>query len=82
MEAVVKRGEVKIDERLKMLRMADKVSWLAVDKYVADPFCKDEEDDKFWKKAVKDVKEEAQNRRRGGYSYGSYSKRNKGSRDK
>lgn len=45
-EAVVKRGEVKIDERLKMLRMADKVSWLAVDKYMADPLCKDEEDDK------------------------------------
>ena len=32
MEAVVRRGEEKIDERLKMLKMADKVSWLAVDK--------------------------------------------------
>ena len=46
MEAVVRRGEEKIDERLKMLKMADKVSWLAVDKYVVDPLCKDEEDDK------------------------------------
>ena len=29
-----------------MLKMVDKVSWLAVDKYVADLLCKDEEDDK------------------------------------
>ena len=28
MEAVVRRGEEKIDERLKMLKMVDKVSWL------------------------------------------------------
>ena len=37
MEAVVKRGEEIIDERLKMLKMVDKVSRMAVDKYVADP---------------------------------------------
>ena len=27
---------------LKILRMVHKVSWLAVDKYVADTLCKDE----------------------------------------
>ena len=64
MEAVVRRGEEKVDERLKMLMMADKVSWLAMDKYVVDPLCKDEEDDKSWKKAVRDAKGDAQSRRR------------------
>ena len=34
----------------------------------------DEENDKCWMKAVKEAKEDAQNRRRGGYS--SYSRRN------
>ena len=79
MEAVVRQGEEKIDERLQMLKMMDKVSWLAVDEYVADPLCKDEEDDKRWKKAVREAKEDAQSRRRGGYS--SYSRRGQGSRD-
>ena len=41
-----------------MLKMADKVIWLAVDKYVADPLCNDEEDDKHWKKVVKEAEEE------------------------
>ena len=34
---MIKIGEKEIDDRIKMLRMADKASWLAVDKYVADP---------------------------------------------
>ena len=59
MEAVVRRGEEKIDEMLKMLKMADKVSWLVVYEYVADPLCKNEEDDKRWKKAVREAKEDA-----------------------
>ena len=52
-----------------MLRMADKVSWLAVDKYVADPLCKDEEDDKKWKAAVKEAKEEQSKKKGSGSGY-------------
>ena len=44
-EEAIKIGEKAIDERVKMLKMADKASWLAVDKYVADPLCSDAEDD-------------------------------------
>ena len=36
-EETIALGEKKLEERIKMLRMADKVSWLAVDKYVTDP---------------------------------------------
>ena len=45
-EAVVRKGEKEIDGRIKVLRMADRVSWLVVDKYQADPLCDGEEDDK------------------------------------
>ena len=44
-EEVVKRGERKIDDHIKCLRLADKASWLAVDHYVRDPLCSTEEDD-------------------------------------
>ena len=44
--------------------MADKASWLAVDHYVRDPLCSTEEDDHKWKRAVKEAKEEVENRRR------------------
>ena len=63
-EEVVKRGERKIDERIKCLRLVDKASWLAVDHYVRDPLCSTEEDDRKWKRAVKEAKEEVENRRR------------------
>ena len=46
-----------------VLRMADRVSWLAVDKYQADPLCEGEEDDKKWKQVVKEAKEEKEKRR-------------------
>ena len=42
---------------------------------MTDPLCKDEEDDKHWKKAVRGAKEDIQSRRRGGYSYSGYSRR-------
>ena len=58
-EEVVKRGEEKIDEQIKMLKMADKVSWLAIDNYVTDPICEDDEDDERWKRVVREVKEES-----------------------
>ena len=41
---IVRNGEKKIYERIKILRMADKVGWLAVDKYVTD-LCVNDEDD-------------------------------------
>ena len=47
-----------------MLRMADKVLWLAVDKYVKDPLCENDKDDRKWKRAVREAKEEAQTRRK------------------
>ena len=58
-----------------MLRMADKASWLAVDKYVADPLCDNDEDDKKWKAAVKEAKEEQTKKKGSGYGY---SNRNRG----
>ena len=39
LESVVKKGEKEINERIKVLKMADRVSWAAVDKYQADPLC-------------------------------------------
>ena len=56
--AVVKKGEKEINDRIKVLKMADRVSWSAVDKYQADPLCDGDEDDKRWKQAVKEAKEE------------------------
>ena len=50
-----------------MLRMADKASWLAVDKYVTDPLCLDDEDDRKWKRAVREAKEEADSKRKGSF---------------
>ena len=55
--------------------MADRVSWLPIEKYEADPWCEGEEDDKKWKQAVRKAKEEKEKRRprrdRGsGYGYG------------
>ena len=77
-----------------MLRMADKVSWLAVDKFVADPLCDNDEEDKKWKQAVKEAKEEQskkknsgtgyynRNRSRDGYRPGGRSYRRGDSRDR
>ena len=56
--AVVKKGEKEINDRIKILKMADRVSWTAVDKYRADLLCDGDEDDKRWKQAVKEAKEE------------------------
>ena len=52
-----------INDRKKVLKMADRVSWAAVDKYQADPLCDGDEDDKKWKQAVKEAKEEKDKRR-------------------
>ena len=57
LELVVKKGEKEINEWIKVLKMADRVSWAAVDKYQADPLCDGDEDDKRWKQAVKEAKE-------------------------
>ena len=43
---------------LKMLRLADKASWQAVDNYIKDPLCENDEDYKRWRKAIKEAKEE------------------------
>ena len=64
--AVVKKGEKEINNRIKILKMADRVSWGAVDRYQADPLCDGDEDDKRWKQAVKEDKEERYKRK--GYS--------------
>ena len=49
LESVVKKGEKEINDRIKVLKMADRVSWSAVNKYQADPLCDGDEDDKRWK---------------------------------
>ena len=56
--AVVKKGEKEINDRIKVLKMADRVLWSAVDKYQEDPLCDGDEDDKRWKEAVREAKEE------------------------
>ena len=59
----MKKGEKEINERIKVLKMADRVSWAAVDKYQADPLCDGDEDNKKWKQAVKEAKEEKDKRK-------------------
>ena len=73
-EDAIKIGEKKVDDRVKMLKMADQASWLAVDKYIADPLCNDAEDDRKWKAAMKEAKEE-QNKRKSCLLYTSPSPR-------
>ena len=74
-EGAIRLGEKEIDKRIKLLKMADKASWSAVEKYAADPLCDDDEDDKKWKAAVKEAKEEQAKARGSGYGYGN---RNRG----
>merc|ERR1711867_412936 len=54
----LRKGEKEIDYRNKLLKIADKGSWTAVEKYAADPLCDDEEDDKKWKATLKEAKED------------------------
>ena len=49
LQLVVKKGEKEINTRIKVLKMADRVSWAAVDKYQADPLCDGDEDNRKWK---------------------------------
>merc|ERR1711989_40324 len=70
-EGAIKLGEKEIDNRIKLLKMADKAPWSAVEKYAADPLCDDDEDDEKWKAAVKEVKEEQAKRKGSGYGYGN-----------
>ena len=58
LQLLVKKGEKEINNRIKVLKMADRLSWAAVDKYQADPLCDGDKDDRRWKQAVKEVKEE------------------------
>merc|ERR1712041_12420 len=68
-EGAIILGEKEIDNRIKLLKMADKASWSAVEKYAADPLCDDDEDDKKWKAAVKEAKEEQAKRKGSRYGY-------------
>ena len=45
-EALIRKGEKEIDARIKVLKMADRVSMLALEKYEVDPLCEGEEDDR------------------------------------
>ena len=63
-EDVVRKGEEKLDERIKMLKLADKGGWEVVDAYVMEPVCDDDEDDEKWKRAVRQVKEDAESKRK------------------
>ena len=45
-----------------MLRMANKASWLVVNKYVTDPLCENEEDERKWTREVREAKEEVRQR--------------------
>ena len=52
-EDMVRKGEEKLDGRIKVLKLADKGGWDAVDAYVTDLVCDDDEDDEKWKRAVR-----------------------------
>ena len=71
----LRKGEKEIDYRIKLLKMADKGSWYAVEKYAADPLCDDEEDDKRWKAALKEAKEDMAKRKSSNFGYNN---RNRG----
>ena len=58
LQLLVKKGEKEINNCIKVLKMADRVSWAAVNKYQADPLCDGDEDNRKWKQAVKEAKEE------------------------
>ena len=74
-EEVIKLGEKEINGCIKILRMADKVSWMAVEKFIADPLCDNDEEDRRWKQAIKEAKEEQAKRRN---SSNGYNSRNRG----
>ena len=57
--AVVSKGELLFAERFKHLRMADKASWSAVEKFQSDLLCGSEVEDKKWRKAKKEADAEA-----------------------
>ena len=40
---------------------------MAVDKHITDPLCLDDEDDRKWKRAVREAKEEVENKRKGSF---------------
>ena len=63
-EDVVGRGEEKLDGAIKILKLADKGGWEAVDAYVTDPVCDDDEDDKKWKMVLMQVKEDLESNRK------------------
>ena len=64
-EEAIKICEKEIDDRIKTLRMADKASWLAADKYVAGQLVDNDKDDKRWKHAIKEAKK-VQIKKKGG----------------
>ena len=45
-EDMVRKGEEKLDERIKILKLGDKGGWEAVDAYVTEPVWVNDEDDK------------------------------------
>ena len=47
-----------------MLKLTDKASWEAVYNYVMDPLCDNKEDDKKWKRVIKEAKEEQASRKK------------------
>ena len=47
-----------------MLKLANKASWEAVESYVMDLLCDNNEDDSNWKRAIKEAKEDQESRRK------------------
>lgn len=59
---IVRKGEKELNLRIKMLRMTNKASWSVVNKYVTDPLCENEEDERKWTREVREAKEEVRQR--------------------
>merc|ERR1712240_564747 len=73
-EEAIKIGEKEIDARIKMIKIADQHNWYTVNKYIADPLCENEEDDKKLKAAIREAKEELAKKKSSGYGYGNRSR--------
>ena len=78
-EDVVRKDEKEIDGRIKMLKLADKALWEAVENYVMEPLCDNNEDDRKWKREKEEAKENQESRKKksswrgqSGFRGGSY----------
>ena len=55
---MVRKGEKGNNLRIKMFKLANKALWEAMDNYLTELLCDDDEDVRRWNKAIKEAREE------------------------